>query len=56
MRKDPGETTNVIDQHPEQVAKMRAFYDDWWVEACKGMINESAAAEKKPKKSKKSKK
>jgi arylsulfatase B len=29
---DPGQQTNVIDDHPEQAAKMIAFYDAWWAE------------------------
>lgn len=32
MRSDPGQQTNVIDKHPEQAARMRAFYDAWWAE------------------------
>jgi arylsulfatase len=39
---DPGETTNVIDQHPEVVAKMRAAYDPWWDEVLPCMVNEDA--------------
>ncbi len=27
---DPGETTNVIDQHPAAVAEMRKAYEAWW--------------------------
>lgn len=27
---DPGETTNVIDRHPEVVAELRAAYEAWW--------------------------
>jgi arylsulfatase A-like enzyme len=32
MRTDPGQRSNVIDKHPEQAARMRAFYDAWWTE------------------------
>jgi len=39
---DPGETTNVIDKHPEQVAKMRKAYDQWWSEVLPAMVNEDA--------------
>jgi arylsulfatase A-like enzyme len=42
VKADPGETTNVIDDHPEVVAKMRAAYDQWWQEARAGMCNEDA--------------
>ena len=37
---DPGETTSVIDKHPEAVAKMRAAYDAWWAETRPLMVNE----------------
>jgi arylsulfatase B len=30
--KDPGQTKNIASQHPTQVAKMQAFYDQWWEE------------------------
>ena len=30
--KDPGQVKNVAKDHPDQVAKMRAFYDKWWAE------------------------
>jgi arylsulfatase len=39
---DPGETQNVIEQHPEVVAKLRAAYDRWWDEALPLMVNEDA--------------
>ncbi len=39
---DRGETTNVIDRHPEVVAAMRAAYDEWWQQARAGMVNEKA--------------
>jgi arylsulfatase A-like enzyme len=42
LESDPGETTSVIDQHPEVVAAMRKAYDAWWVEAKAGMVNEDA--------------
>jgi len=28
--KDPGQKENIADQHPEQVKKMKTFYDTWW--------------------------
>ena len=43
---DPGETTNVIDQHPEVVADMRAAYDQWWSEVLPAMENEDAVGPK----------
>jgi len=27
---DPGQKTNLIEQHPEVAAKLSGFYDDWW--------------------------
>lgn len=43
LRKDPGETTNVIDQHPEVAAKMLAHFDAWWDEVRPMLVNEDAA-------------
>ncbi len=42
---DPGETTNIIDQQPKLVAKMRKFYDQWWAERRPLMINDDLALE-----------
>ena len=36
---DPGETTNVIEDHPEVVADMRAAYDEWWSNTRPLMVN-----------------
>jgi arylsulfatase len=41
MEKDPGQTTNVMDQFPEVVEKMRAAYDAWWKETRPLMVNEN---------------
>jgi arylsulfatase len=38
---DPGETTNIIDQHPDVVKTMRAAYDKWWNETRPLMVNEA---------------
>jgi len=32
IKTDPGQQHDVADEHPGQVAKMRAFYDAWWAE------------------------
>jgi len=37
---DPGETTNVIAQHPKVATKMRAAYNVWWAETQPLMVNE----------------
>jgi len=42
MQTDPGQKTNVIDQHPEVAAKMRAAYEQYWKEARPLMVNETA--------------
>jgi len=42
MEKDPSQTTDVIDQHPEIVEKMRKAYDAWWKETRPLMVNEDA--------------
>jgi arylsulfatase len=46
MLKDPGQRTNIIDQHPEVAAKMRAAYSKFWKEARPLMVNESAPMSK----------
>lgn len=46
LQADKGETTNVIDQHPEVVASLRAAYDKWWSEALPLMVNEDAVGPK----------
>ena len=38
---DPFENHNVIDQHPEFVAQVRAAYGAWWTEAVPLMVNEN---------------
>ena len=42
MSKDPSQTTNIIEDHPEIVKQMRAVYDSWWQETRPLMVNESA--------------
>lgn len=42
MEADPGQTTNVIDQHPEIAAAMKAAFDQYWTEAIPLMVNETA--------------
>ena len=41
LASDPGEKQNVIGQHPQVVAELRAAYDKWWAEARKHFVNES---------------
>ncbi|BDD12517.1 arylsulfatase (plasmid) [Fulvitalea axinellae] len=42
ITKDPGQTTNIIEKHPEVVSKMREAYDNWWTNVRPFMVNESA--------------
>lgn len=32
LPEDPGQANNIAAKHPERVAKMRAFYEDWWAD------------------------
>jgi arylsulfatase len=42
ISKDPYEKVNVIDDHPQVVADLRAAYDKWWAETVPLMVNENA--------------
>lgn len=46
IQDDPGETRNVINEHPAVVAKMRRAYDRWWDEILPCLENESAVGPK----------
>lgn len=46
LKTDPGETTNIIEKHPEVVAKLRTAYDKWWVDVQPLLINEDAVGPK----------
>ena len=37
---DPSQTKNIIDEHPQIVAKMRSAYEDFWQQARPLMVNE----------------
>lgn len=41
LQADPGETKNVIAEHPEVVAKLRAAYDQWWSDVQPLLVNET---------------
>ena len=43
MQADPGQSTNVIGDHPEVVEQMRAAYRTWWEQTRPLMVNESAS-------------
>jgi arylsulfatase A-like enzyme len=42
MQNDPGQKSNIIDQHPGVAEEMRAVYDAWWKKTVPMMDNESA--------------
>lgn len=42
IQADPGQTTNVIEQHPEVAKKMLTRYEAWWDEVRPMMVNEDA--------------
>lgn len=46
LKADPGESKNVIDEHPEAVASLRAAYDTWWQETLPCLENEAAVGPK----------
>jgi arylsulfatase A-like enzyme len=46
IKADPGETKNIITEHPEVVAAMRAAYDQWWAEVLPALENEDAVGPK----------
>ena len=41
LKADPGETKNVIGEHPEVVATLRSAYDKWWDEVQPLLVNEN---------------
>ncbi len=40
LKADPGETNNVINQHPEVAANLRAAYNRWWKDVQPLLVNE----------------
>ncbi|MEO0447826.1 MAG: sulfatase/phosphatase domain-containing protein, partial [Verrucomicrobiota bacterium] len=42
LTKDPGETTNVFEEHPEVAADLLKEYDAWWNQARPLLVNEDA--------------
>lgn len=46
LKADPGETTNVIGAHSEEVVRLREAYDAWWRETLPLMVNENARGPK----------
>ncbi len=46
MQADPGQTKNVIKQHPELVKQLRRDYDLWWEQTLPKLINEQVPSSK----------
>ena len=46
LQADPSQQTNVIDRHPELVARLRSEYDAWWVETLPLLVNEQVPSSK----------
>ena len=44
LQSDPGESKNVIAEHPEVVAKLRAAYDQWWDDVQPLLVNENVTS------------
>ena len=42
LQADPGETKNVMDEHPQVVVELRAAYDRWWESVLPCLVNELA--------------
>ncbi len=39
---DPGETEDVIAEHPQVVDQLRSVYDRWWIRMQPDLVNEDA--------------
>jgi arylsulfatase len=46
LKADPGEKTNVMAEHPEVVANLRAAYDKWWSNVQPVLVNENVVGPK----------
>ncbi len=46
LQSDPGEKTNVIAEHPDVAAKLRAAYDQWWDDVQPLLVNEDVVGPK----------
>jgi len=46
LKTDYGETTNVIEQHPDAVARLRGAYDQWWLDVQPLLVNEDVTGPK----------
>ena len=46
LKADPAESKNVIADHPDEVARLRAAYDRWWADVLPRLENEAAVGPK----------
>ena len=46
ISKDPGETTNIADQNPEVVQKLKGAIDKWWLDVFPLLVNENVTGPK----------
>ncbi len=46
LKNDPGETKNVIADHPDVMARLRAAYDQWWNDVQPLLVNEDVVGPK----------
>ncbi len=46
LSEDPGETKNVIQDHPEVVTRLRTQYDEWWRDVQPMLVNENVTGPK----------
>jgi len=46
LQADPGQKRNVLDEHPEEAAKLRAAYEKWWREILPRLENEDVVGPK----------
>ena len=46
LQSDPGESSDVIHQYPEVVARLRAAYDEWWSAVQPALVNENVVGPK----------
>ncbi|MEI9898761.1 MAG: arylsulfatase [Chthoniobacter sp.] len=46
LQTDPGQTKNVLGEHPEETEKLRSAYDRWWNEIQPDLVNENAVTPK----------
>jgi arylsulfatase len=46
VKKDPGESTDVLATHPDVVRKLDAAYDEWWLSLPAYLVNEDAIGPK----------